>query len=107
MKGSNIISATHHVRLAKEFFNDFTRENPNTKGAELFKRYILKLDWILTDMKSTPALPQIVRDAMRHEFNSDVFSFPAVSEKIALLKPEHREAVEELIDELLKKEKCY
>lgn len=106
MNGSNIISAIHHIKLSKEFFNDFIREAAGSKGEQHFKKYIGKLDWILLDIITIPALPQIVRDSMRKEFNSDVFSVTAINEKIPLLNAEHREQVEDLIEKLLNKEKC-
>lgn len=100
MQGSNIISAIHHLKLSKEFMQDFSREHPGSKGAKLFEGYTKKIDWILQDVLTTPGLSG-VKDAIRVEINSDAFSFPVITEKIALLNPGQRGAIEEVIENLL------
>jgi hypothetical protein len=54
-------------------------------------------------MITHPQLPDVVREGIKREINSDIFAIPAIHEKIALLNPKHREVLEEFIDELLKK----
>ena len=98
---SNIVCGIHHVKLAMEYFEDFGRQYPRTKGSDLFKIYIRKLDWVLKDIVTHPALPQPVRDGIKKEIQSDLMTVPAIAEKVALLNPESREAVEELIDTIL------
>ena len=56
---------------------------------------------MLKDLVTHPSLPQEVRDGIKDEINSDLFTVPAIAEKVALLKPESREAIEELIDTIL------
>lgn len=80
------------------------RDRPTSVIAKLFKGYVARLNWIFNDLKSEPQLPQIVRDGINQELNSDLFSVPAICEKVALLAPPQREMVEAIIDELLKGE---
>lgn len=101
MTGSNIISAIQHARRAKDFFEDFIRQHPGTKGAGLFKNYISKLDFIYRDLITTPALPPIVVEGIKKEWASDVYAVDAIMEKIPLLKPDQREAIEMVIDKIL------
>lgn len=99
--GSNIISSIHNIRQAKEHFESFQREHPNTKGSTLFGGYAKRLDWIFNDLVSHPLLTDEVRKGVRQEWESDVFSVPAINEKVALLNPQQREAIEEIIDQML------
>ena len=102
MKGSsNIISSIHNLRQAKEHFYNFQLEHPNTKGAILFSGYERRLDWIYKDLITHPLLTDEVREGVKQEWESDVFSVPAINEKVALLNPQQREAIEEIIDQML------
>jgi len=98
---SNIVCGIHHLKLAMEYFEDFQRQHPATKGATLFKVYCGKINWMLNDLITHPALPEVVREGIKKEINSDLLAIPAIAEKIALLKPESREAVEDLIETIL------
>ena len=97
----NIVSGIHHLRMSKEFFEDYMRSNPGSRGESMFKNYVKRFDWVITDMLSHPFLPATVIDGIRKEWNSDVFAVPAIAEKIALLRPEQREMMEEVIDAML------
>ncbi|HEY8690548.1 MAG TPA: hypothetical protein VIM07_15030 [Chitinophagaceae bacterium] len=101
MKGSNIVSAVHHLKLAQEHFEDFVREHEGSKGAKLFRNYSSKIKWIHTDLITHPFLPESVRLGIKQEVNSDVLAIPAINEKIALLNPTQREAIETAIDQIL------
>lgn len=101
---SNIVSAIQHIKMADEHLQSFIRDNPGTNGANLFRTYSAKVNWILKDLYCHPALPFEVRQGIKNEVESDVFAVPAINEKIALLKPAQREAVEEMIDCILKGE---
>lgn len=101
MKTSNIVSAIHHLKLAQEHFEDFIREHSESKGARLFTNYCNKIRWIHTDLITHPFLPESVRQGIKQEVNSDVLALPAINEKIALLNPVQREAIETAIDEIL------
>ena len=101
MKSANIVSAIQHLKLAQEYFEDFIREHNGSKGAKLFENYIRKIKWIHTDMITHPLLPETVRQGIKQEVNSDVLAIPAINEKIALLNPGQREAIEAAIDQIL------
>lgn len=102
MKGSsNIVSAVHKMRMVVEHFESFQREHPGSKGARLFANYVLRINWIANDLFTNPFLPNVVREGIKKEWESDVFGTDAIAEKVALLSPEKREAVETLIDSIL------
>lgn len=102
MKGqANIVSGIHHLLMAREHFESFRRDHQQSKGDILFKGYTQRITWILTDLKTHPHLPEPVREGIKKEIESDVFAVPAINEKISLLKPEHREQLETIIDRLI------
>ena len=101
MRGSNIISAIHSLKIAQEHFEDFRRDYPTSTGSKLFKIYIRKIQWIFSDFLAHPHLEDDVRQGIKEEINSDIFSVPAITEKISLLNPNQREMIESLIDSAL------
>ena len=101
MKGANIISAIQHLKMAKEHYEDFIREYPESSGARLFLSHVNKINWIFRDTITHPHVTQEVRDGIKKEILSDVFAVPAINEKVALLSPEQREMIEETIDAML------
>ncbi len=98
---SNIISGIQHLKLAKEYFDDFGRQYPGTIGDKLFKGYSGKIEWMFTDLKTNPALTDQIRAGIRKELESDLFCIPAVIEKYSLLHPEQKEIIEKIIDLVL------
>ena len=101
MKGSSIILALHHLKMSKDFFQDCMRQHPGTKGARLFTIYASRIEWIYKDIITIPALPGEVVKGIKTEWASDAFAVPALNEKIAVLNPEQREAIENIIDKVL------
>jgi hypothetical protein len=95
---ANIIGAIQNLKMAQEQFQDFCRQFPNSQGERLFKTYVSKIDWIFKDIITHPFLTDEVRLRIKKEIESDVFAVPAILEKIALLKPEQREIIEDVID---------
>jgi len=102
--GSSIVSSIHHLRIAFDYLEDFKRDHPDSKGAKLFAGYAARLQWIATHLITHPALTEPVRQGIRNEWNADCMTVTAIQEKIALLNPAQREALEKLIDSLLKGE---
>lgn len=98
---ADVISFIQHLKMADEHMSSFIRDYKGTTGAILFARYQSKVKWMLNDLLAQPVFTQPVREGIRKEINSDVFAVPAIAEKIALLSPEQRSAVEDLIDTLL------
>lgn len=98
---SNIVQAINKLKQARELFEDFQRELPNSKGSQLAERYKAKIDWIFTDLVSHPHFSDEVRNGIRNEWNGDVFAIDALTDKAGLLTPEKRLEVEDYIDGLL------
>jgi len=99
--GSNIIYGMNCLKQAFEHFESFRREFPGGKGDKLFKSYNNKIAWVASDMITNPFLPAEVRLGIKKEWESDVFTLPAISEKAALLRPDQREILEIFIEHLL------
>jgi len=98
---ANIISAIQNLIMAKEQFEDFCRQFPETKGEKLFKTYSNKISWIFKDIVTHPFLTEEVRAGIKKEINSDVFAVPAILEKVALLTPEQRDMIEATLDAMI------
>lgn len=98
---SNIVCGIQNLKMAVEYFEDFQRQHSGSKGANLFKDYCRRVNWILNDLVTHPFLPDVVREGIKQEINSDIFAVPAITEKIALLSPEKREILEQVIETLL------
>lgn len=96
--GANIINAIQNLKMAQEQFEDFRRQFPDTKGEKLFKLYSEKINWMFKDIITHPFITEEVRNGIKKEIDSDVFAVPAIVEKIALLTPEQREIIEDVID---------
>lgn len=106
MKGQiALANSLIHLKVGVEYFTSFINDNPGTKGAKLFKVYNNKLNWILYDMVTNPVLPQEVRESIKKDVESDVLVIPALVEKIALLTPENRLSLEELVECMVNGEK--
>jgi hypothetical protein len=99
---SSVVQAIQHVKIADEFMKDFVRDAPNTLGAVIFKDYSKRLQWILRDIITYPYFDDAVRQGIKVEIQSDAFAVPAIVGKIALLNPEQREMMEDLVDDILK-----
>lgn len=99
--GSDIVSAIQNLKRADHHFTSFQSDYPGSKGADLFKQYKKKIDFIFKDFVSVPFFRDEIRAAIRNEINADVFAPIAIQEKIALLPPEKREFAENVIDCLL------
>lgn len=103
MTGSSIMSAIHHLKIAREFMDDFVRSHDRyARGTVKFGEYSRKINWILNDMATYPHFRQEVRDAMIMELKSDPFAFMSIMEKVALLSPEQRQTLEEVAEQVLK-----
>lgn len=104
MKGSNIIQAFQHLRMSKEFLQDFQREFPDSKGAKLFNIYEKRIDWIYRDLITNPNFTPDIVEGIKTEWECDMFAIPEIHDKISLLKPHQRNTLEDLLDLILKGE---
>src|SRR5690606_38316879 len=91
----------HHLKIAQEHMEDFMRDNSGSKGEKLFSKYSARIAWILTDMITHPFLPGEVREGIKREVNSDLFTVTAIHEKVALLNPVQRDLIEQALDQIL------
>lgn len=96
------VEVIHHLRIAKEFLESFIREKPGTVGERMARQYVAKINWIYNDLITFPNFPDIVRQGIREEWESDPFLSMAINEKLAILNPAQRTAIENIIDEVLK-----
>lgn len=97
----NMVNFLKYVRTAEDYAASFVRDNPGTQGAQLFREYVRRLNWIANDLLTTPKFSQASREFFRTEIQADSFMLPALAEKIALLPENNRAALEEFIDSLL------
>lgn len=103
MANTNILTAIHSLKYAKEHLEDFVRQaGPMSNGGKIFVGYVKRIGWMLNDFKTHPAFSDFMREGLRDEVASDVFALPAIHENIQKLPPLHRDCVEKLIDILLK-----
>lgn len=106
MKGkADLITSIHHIKIAYDLMNSFIMDNPNTNGARMFIPYTKKLNWIVNDIITNPIFPQVVRDGIREEWESDSFTLLAIDEKLAKLSVDQRNGVEVLIEMILEGKK--
>ena len=102
MKGSSdVVSGIQSIRRAYDHWGSFIRERPGSIAERMFGAYCKRLEWIANDMLTCPLFPDIVREGIRREWNSDNFSVPAIVEKVALRPVDQREVVENIIDRLI------
>lgn len=104
MRGSSAISMIHHLRMAKEYCEDFIRQHPDSRGAVKFVEYARRFNWILNDIITYPHFREEVREGMKKEMESDPFSYQSLVEKLALLSPEQRIDLEDVVEMLLNNE---
>ena len=98
---SSIVQSIQHLKQSDEFMKDFIRQAPNTRGAAIFEGYSRKLKWILRDIITFPHFPDEVRQGIKYEIESDAFSVPAITERVALLNPDQRQMLEDMIEDIL------
>ena len=71
--GSNIVSAIHNLTIVKLHFTSFINEHKASSGARMFSTCNSRIGWIYEQMQCHPFLDQSVRDAIKSEWQSDVF----------------------------------
>lgn len=96
------VEVIHHLKIAKEFLESFIREKPGTVGERMARQYVAKINWMYNDLITFPNFPDIVRQGIREEWEADPFLSTAINEKLAILNPAQRTAIENIIDEVLK-----
>lgn len=99
--GANTLSGLHYLKIALECFEDTVRQYPGSKLSKVIETYCNRINWILKDFSNHHILPERIRQALKEDINSDVFTNVAIMEKLVQLKPQSREAVENMIDVIL------
>ena len=98
---SSIVQSIQHLKQSDEFMNDFIRAAPNTRGAVVFSDYSRRVKWIFNDIITYPHFDDEVRKGIKYEIESDAFSVPAITERVALLNPDQRQILEDMIEDIL------
>ena len=98
---SSITQSLNKLKQAIDLLEDFQRQHKGSKGAKVAKIYIDRIFWIYLDFVTNPAFTEKVRNGIRAEWASDVFTIDALNDKIGLLIPQQRELVETITDALL------
>jgi hypothetical protein len=96
--------AFYHLELALRYCEDVAREAPGTLAAKKAAIYSKRLTWMKMDFASDPAMPSAVTSAFMKEMKGDVFFPAAIAEKVLQLPEEARDALENIVDTLLKGE---
>lgn len=100
-KLSSLLMGMHHVKMAKEYFDDVVRESPGTVGALLSDLYGKKMDWVIANVYTNTKLSKEVIDGIREEVEADNFTIPEIIDRIVMLNPQQREALNFVINQLL------
>lgn len=98
---NSMVAFIQHLKIADEYLKDYIRANPESLGEKIFSDYSRRINFILKDMLTNTKFPDIVRDGLRKEINSDVLAIPEIENKISLLSPEKRELIESVLDAML------
>lgn len=103
----NIVAAIQHLRMAEDNFISFINEFPGSKGAKLFESYNSRLHWIFKDLVTNPNFDENIRNSIKEELSSDILAVPEIYNKIALIPPNLREAVEFVIERIIAGEELH
>lgn len=99
--GRQVLYSVQNLKMAQEQFDDYCRQYPKTRGADLFGMYSKRIDWIFKDIVTHPFFTPETVKTIKDEINGDPYLVPAIIEKIELLSHDQREIVEDLIDAYL------
>ena len=97
-KDSSFRKGFGHLRIAKEFFMDATREGPRIASGILSARYTAKIKWIEDDYKSSPKIPSRKMYDLDKDMNiEDLMYHESISRLAALLTTIQKEALENVM----------
>ena len=99
---TSIVHFITNIRKAIAYAEDVNR----ISKAKILNKYISRLEWVLTDFKTTPSFrdKKDLIAALNDELKSDPLLTDAIMDKVQLLHPHHREVLEDLIDTMIKGE---
>lgn len=99
---ANIINGIISLKKAKDFFEDAMRTaGDKSIGAKLMGNVVNRIEGAKNVFVTSTWFPELVREGIRKEWASDSFTVDAITEKVALLSPEQREAIERVLDKIL------
>jgi hypothetical protein len=101
---SEILKSIHNLSKSKLNIEVFLLGDISPKAKGKFSQYVKKIDWIITDLKTDPAVSKDLRDAIEQEYLSDTYTVDAITEKALLLSPSERDVLENIIDAIIKGE---
>ena len=93
----SLAKGLHHINIAKLYFED-VRFGTNKDIKAIFNQYILKCDWILSNVKNR--LNPESREALEKEL-TDSFTFDAINDKLIYLDNTQREFIETILDAII------
>lgn len=103
--GSDIVSTIQHLKMADYHLMSFINEHQDSKGARFFQQFRNRINWMFNEIKYHPLLPDVVKQGVEQEINTDeVFAVPAINEKVPLIPPHKRQLVEDFIDKILQEQ---
>ena len=102
MRGSSIVQAISALKRAKDLLEDFGRQHPNGIAANLCKRCMNRCEAIFQDIITTPGLVDTTIQAVRLEWAADGFVVDRITQLAALVSPDQREQIEDMLEQLLK-----
>lgn len=96
--GRQVLYSIQNLKMAQEQFDDYCRQYPKTRGADLFNTYSKRIDWIFRDIVTHPFFTPETIGMIKNELKGDPYLVPAIIEKIELLNEVQREIIEDVID---------
>ena len=105
MSASDIVYAIQGIAKAKTHFESFVRDYPNTPLGKNCRVWLKRIQWIESDMLTCPLFDSQTKEAVRGELVSDPYVTDSIMEKIAILTPEQREAIETVVESIGTKSK--
>ena len=101
-KDSSFRKGFGHLRIAKEFFMDATREGPCIASGILSARYTAKIVWIEKDYKSSPKIPSAKFYDLNKDMSiDDLMYHESISRLSALLNTTQKEILEKVLKMLI------
>ena len=102
-KHSDILNMIIHLKVADMYAESFYNSvDPRSLARPMIQQIRNKIRWSLDKVATNPYFPHDVTKQIRDEINGDVLVIPALIDKITTLSDEAREAIENLVDELLR-----
>lgn len=100
-KNNSFRKAFHHLKSAKEYFDDAVRDSPRSIAGVCSKKYSERLSWIERDFATNTQLPTDMLEDFKKELNTDILFFESLSQKALQLTQRQKETLELILDNLI------